>query len=111
MEENVEEAKMPLLDHLVELRQRLLYSVGGFLVCFIGAAYSIILWCSSITVKWIMIGSVLFNLMLLALRAVVQHWAPLRAREPFGQALRRCAGREANRASSCVVRRDRRRVA
>ena len=39
MKENVEEAKMPLLDHLVELRQRLLYSVGGFLVCFIGAFY------------------------------------------------------------------------
>ena len=39
MEENVEEAKMPLLDHLVELRQRLLYSVGGFLVCFIGAFF------------------------------------------------------------------------
>ena len=39
MEEDVEESKLPLIDHLVELRQRLLYSVGGFLVCFIGAFY------------------------------------------------------------------------
>ena len=39
MDEDVDEAKMPLLDHLVELRQRLLYSVGGFLVCFIGTFY------------------------------------------------------------------------
>lgn len=39
MEGDVEEAKMPLLDHLVELRRRLLYSVGGFLVCFLFAFY------------------------------------------------------------------------
>ena len=39
MEEDVEDAKMPLLDHLVELRQRLIYAVGGFLVCFLCAFY------------------------------------------------------------------------
>ena len=39
MEEESEDAKMPLLDHLVELRQRLIYSVGGFLLCFLCAFY------------------------------------------------------------------------
>ncbi len=39
MSEATSEKKMPLLDHLVELRQRLLYSVIAFLVCFIGAFY------------------------------------------------------------------------
>lgn len=39
MENEVEETKMPLLDHLVELRQRLLYSVAGFLICFLCAFY------------------------------------------------------------------------
>ncbi|MGB0551685.1 MAG: twin-arginine translocase subunit TatC [Alphaproteobacteria bacterium] len=39
MEEEAEDAKMPLLDHLIELRQRLIYSVGGFLVCFLCAFY------------------------------------------------------------------------
>ena len=39
MKEDIEEAKIPLLDHLVELRQRLLYSLVGFLVCFFLAFY------------------------------------------------------------------------
>ena len=39
MEDEAEDAKMPLLDHLVELRQRLIYSVGGFLACFLFAFY------------------------------------------------------------------------
>ena len=39
MASDVEEAKAPLLDHLVELRQRLIYSVVGFLICFLGAFY------------------------------------------------------------------------
>jgi sec-independent protein translocase protein TatC len=30
-----EEKKMPLLEHLVELRRRLLYSVAAFLIAFI----------------------------------------------------------------------------
>jgi sec-independent protein translocase protein TatC len=34
-----EEKKMPLLDHLVELRRRLLYSVAAFLVAFIVCFY------------------------------------------------------------------------
>ena len=35
----VEDHKMPLMDHLIELRRRLIYSIAGFLVCFIGAYY------------------------------------------------------------------------
>ena len=35
----VEDHKMPLMAHLVELRQRLIYSVGGFLLCFIVSYY------------------------------------------------------------------------
>jgi sec-independent protein translocase protein TatC len=34
-----EEKKMPLLEHLVELRRRLLYSVVGFIVAFIACFY------------------------------------------------------------------------
>jgi sec-independent protein translocase protein TatC len=34
-----DERKMPLLDHLVELRRRLLYSVVGFIVAFIACFY------------------------------------------------------------------------
>ncbi|MBN8899848.1 MAG: twin-arginine translocase subunit TatC, partial [Rhodospirillales bacterium] len=30
---------MPLLEHLIELRRRLLWSVVAFLVCFAGAYY------------------------------------------------------------------------
>jgi len=32
--DEVEDAKMPLLDHLVELRRRLIYSVIAFFICF-----------------------------------------------------------------------------
>jgi sec-independent protein translocase protein TatC len=32
--DEVEESKMPLLDHLVELRRRLIYSVISFFICF-----------------------------------------------------------------------------
>ena len=39
MKEDIEDAKIPLLDHLIELRQRLLYSVLGFLACFFLAFY------------------------------------------------------------------------
>ena len=39
MEEDIKEAKMPLLDHLIELRQRLLYSLLGFFACFCGAFF------------------------------------------------------------------------
>ncbi|MGD8809513.1 MAG: twin-arginine translocase subunit TatC [Gammaproteobacteria bacterium] len=39
MSNDVEEAKMPLLDHLVELRRRLIYSVISFLVCFVICFY------------------------------------------------------------------------
>ena len=35
----VDQAKMPLLEHLVELRRRLLYSVVAFLICFFIAFY------------------------------------------------------------------------
>ena len=33
--ENPDDKKMPLLDHLIELRQRLLYSVVALLVVFL----------------------------------------------------------------------------
>ncbi|MFQ5971417.1 MAG: twin-arginine translocase subunit TatC [Alphaproteobacteria bacterium] len=39
MTDNPEEHKMPLLDHLVELRRRLLYSLAGFVVIFIGCFF------------------------------------------------------------------------
>jgi len=43
MVEDVDDKKMPLLDHLIELRQRLLYSVAGlivfFLICFYFASH------------------------------------------------------------------------
>jgi sec-independent protein translocase protein TatC len=38
-EEVQEEDKMPLLDHLVELRTRLMYAAGGFLVAFLICFY------------------------------------------------------------------------
>ena len=34
-----DEKRMPLLEHLVELRTRLIYALGGFLVCFFIAFY------------------------------------------------------------------------
>lgn len=34
MSEDIDDSKMPLLDHLVELRRRLIYSVVSFFVCF-----------------------------------------------------------------------------
>lgn len=39
MTKEVEESQMPLLDHLVELRRRLIYSVISFLACFLVAFY------------------------------------------------------------------------
>ncbi|MFT5438209.1 MAG: sec-independent protein translocase protein TatC [Alphaproteobacteria bacterium] len=40
MAETVEDEKrMPLLEHLVELRMRLIYALGGFMVCFFIAFY------------------------------------------------------------------------
>jgi sec-independent protein translocase protein TatC len=33
----VEEHKMPLMEHLVELRRRLIYSISAFLLCFLAA--------------------------------------------------------------------------
>lgn len=39
MTPEIEEKQMPLLDHLVELRRRLIYSVLCFLVCFLIAFY------------------------------------------------------------------------
>ena len=39
MGDKFEEPQMPLLDHLVELRRRLLYSLLGFIACFIFAFY------------------------------------------------------------------------
>jgi len=37
--DNVDDDKMPLLDHLVELRHRLLYAVAALVVCFLIAYY------------------------------------------------------------------------
>ncbi len=39
MAEDLDDKKMPLLEHLVELRQRLLYSILAFFACFIAAYY------------------------------------------------------------------------
>lgn len=35
----VEDNKMPLMAHLIELRRRLIYSIAAFLLCFCGAYY------------------------------------------------------------------------
>lgn len=35
----IDDKPMPLLDHLIELRRRLIWSAAAFLVCFIGAYY------------------------------------------------------------------------
>ncbi len=35
----VEDHKMPLMEHLIELRRRLIYSIAAFLVCFLGSYY------------------------------------------------------------------------
>ena len=39
MTDNLDDSKMPLLDHLVELRRRLLYAFAGFFVCFLVCFY------------------------------------------------------------------------
>jgi len=39
MSNDIEETKMPLLDHLVELRRRLVYSAVSFLICFMICFY------------------------------------------------------------------------
>ena len=39
MTQEIEEKQMPLLDHLIELRRRLIYSVLSFLACFVIAFY------------------------------------------------------------------------
>lgn len=36
-EDEIENSKAPLIDHLIELRNRLMYSVIAFFVCFVGA--------------------------------------------------------------------------
>ncbi|HYM01926.1 MAG TPA: twin-arginine translocase subunit TatC, partial [Stellaceae bacterium] len=38
-EEELEEGKMPLLDHLIELRRRLLYSIIALIVAFAPCYY------------------------------------------------------------------------
>jgi sec-independent protein translocase protein TatC len=49
-EDDIEASKAPLMDHLIELRQRLIYSVGAFLVmfllCFMVARhiYDVLVW-------------------------------------------------------------------
>ncbi len=35
----VDDHKMPLMSHLIELRQRLIYSIAGFLICFLVSYY------------------------------------------------------------------------
>ena len=35
----IDDKPMPLLDHLIELRRRLIWSAGTFLVCFVVAYY------------------------------------------------------------------------
>ena len=48
--DSVEQSQMPLIDHLVELRQRLIYAAAGiaiaFVVCFFYSSqiYDILLW-------------------------------------------------------------------
>jgi len=39
MSDEINDAKMPLLDHLVELRRRLIYSVISFFLCFVVSFY------------------------------------------------------------------------
>jgi sec-independent protein translocase protein TatC len=36
-DDTIEDKPMPLLDHLVELRRRIIYAAAAFLVCFVGA--------------------------------------------------------------------------
>ena len=38
-ERDLDDKRMPLLDHLIELRTRLLYCVGGFLLAFVGSFF------------------------------------------------------------------------
>lgn len=38
-EAEIEQSKMPLLDHLIELRTRLMWSVGAILICFLFCFY------------------------------------------------------------------------
>ena len=38
-EDQIDDKPMPLLEHLIELRRRLIWSAAAFLVCFIGAYY------------------------------------------------------------------------
>jgi sec-independent protein translocase protein TatC len=35
----IDDKPMPLLDHLVELRRRLMWAIGAFIVCFLGSYY------------------------------------------------------------------------
>jgi sec-independent protein translocase protein TatC len=41
IEENdpIDDKPMPLLDHLIELRRRLMWSIGAFIICFMGSYY------------------------------------------------------------------------
>jgi sec-independent protein translocase protein TatC len=38
-EDPIDDKPMPLLDHLVELRRRLMWAIGAFIVCFLGSYY------------------------------------------------------------------------
>jgi sec-independent protein translocase protein TatC len=38
-EDPINDKPMPLLEHLMELRRRLMWSIGAFIVCFLGAYY------------------------------------------------------------------------